>query len=437
MKQVLTYTKNNAAIVLWLVCFIFGMSLYANSAYFVKGNRDNFRYYPPFVKNVNLNDNTLLGAEYFFIAESLASGKGFGNPFKVETGPSAWMPPLYSFFLAGLLLLVKSKLPAACIVIFLKNCTMVATGILAYEYAKKTSRILNPGWIVLFYCILLLANFRWFFQITHDSWLLMLFIGILFVTTIRMWEHPLNMRQSAYWGLFGGISMLTSPILGLTWFFAGAVPSVLVHRRIKQFFLSFTIVVLLFSTWTARNYIVFKTFIPMKSNLHFDLYHTSYNTPDGLIDESFEITHPVWTAKDDPNSLCRTAGELAFTASYKKKFDRAFSENPGRFYRAVKNRFLSAFFIYTPHHQYEKNILLKNIIHVLPHLLLALVLLLRKKLPPGYLTTSIIMYCVYLLPYIMVTYYIRYAIPLTLFKLLFIFWGIDALLQAVGNRATR
>ena len=37
------------------------------------------------------------------IAHSLASGDGFASPFRVYTGPTAWMTPLYPMLLGGLM----------------------------------------------------------------------------------------------------------------------------------------------------------------------------------------------------------------------------------------------------------------------------------------------------------------------------------------------
>ena len=36
------------------------------------------------------------------IAYALASGKGFSSPFRKETGPTAWLTPVYPLLLAGL-----------------------------------------------------------------------------------------------------------------------------------------------------------------------------------------------------------------------------------------------------------------------------------------------------------------------------------------------
>src|SRR5580692_4881363 len=36
------------------------------------------------------------------IAYSIASGKGFSSPFQRDTGPTAWLAPVYPYFLAGI-----------------------------------------------------------------------------------------------------------------------------------------------------------------------------------------------------------------------------------------------------------------------------------------------------------------------------------------------
>src|ERR1700694_6358729 len=36
------------------------------------------------------------------IAYSIASGKGFSSPFQRDTGPTAWLAPVYPYLLAGI-----------------------------------------------------------------------------------------------------------------------------------------------------------------------------------------------------------------------------------------------------------------------------------------------------------------------------------------------
>ncbi len=47
--------------------------------------------------------NAHLGAEYYNIGSAIADGRGFSDPFVVQSGPTAWMPPLLVWIQAGLI----------------------------------------------------------------------------------------------------------------------------------------------------------------------------------------------------------------------------------------------------------------------------------------------------------------------------------------------
>ena len=57
------------------------------------------------------------GWEMGRIAESLALGEGFSNPFHGTTGPTAWEPPLTPFLIAGVFKLfgIYSRLFGICL----------------------------------------------------------------------------------------------------------------------------------------------------------------------------------------------------------------------------------------------------------------------------------------------------------------------------------
>ena len=57
-----------------------------------------------------------------------------------------------------------------------------------------------------------------------------------------------------------------------------------------------------------------------------------------------------------------------------------------------------------------------------------LILLLKGYTTSHYIKIAMLMYVLYLLPYIIISYYIRYTIPLTPLKILFSFWGLDLLI---------
>ncbi|MHB1021514.1 MAG: hypothetical protein ACYC0Z_03805, partial [Acidobacteriaceae bacterium] len=46
-------------------------------------------------------DHFQFGWELGRIARSVATGHGYANPFNGNTGPTAWIPPLYTLLVAG------------------------------------------------------------------------------------------------------------------------------------------------------------------------------------------------------------------------------------------------------------------------------------------------------------------------------------------------
>ncbi|HJT78975.1 MAG TPA: hypothetical protein VJ739_17395, partial [Gemmataceae bacterium] len=178
-------------------------AVYANLSFAVK-NPANYRYFPPFLPGSNRNLNRHLGAEYFNIARSLAVGKGFADPFGRQTGPTAWMPPALPTLLAGLLWACDGNRDAViAVVIFLQVATLIGTGLLVLALARRTTRRVGPAAVAVVFFLAALFDFKGCFQITHDSWLVMLALDLLIAGAC--WLRPLARWQTAAgWGLFGG-----------------------------------------------------------------------------------------------------------------------------------------------------------------------------------------------------------------------------------------
>lgn len=422
--RVKNYFKQNKFIILFLCCTIFGSSLYANLTHVFNSSKQ-LALFPPFIEGINLNYNKHLGAEYYFIARALASGKGFSNPFQEDTGPTAWMPPVYPFFLALLIKLLRSTFLVACIVVFLKNIILLSTGLVINETAKRTLKRIQPAYVVVFYGIYLVTHFRWFFQITHDVWILLLLMCVLYCTAVFINENRIGLTCAVNWGICGGLTALASPILGIVWFLL-VFFTIATKKNGKVLMVSTVLGCLLVSSWGVRNYIVFNKLIPIKSNFYYEVYSTNFETDDGLFDESMLTEEPVWTLGKDAESPYRKLGEIKFLEKYEEKFFSAFRQNPYAFLSNVKNRFVAAVLVYHPYnHTYEKSMVCKQILHILPFIGIMLVVFLRGYTGSVHIRIALLMYVVYLLPYIIASYYIRYAIPLTPLKILFIFWGVD------------
>ena len=421
------YLKRNRGVILFLSCFVFVLSFYANCSYFFNTPKQ-LAFFPPFIEGLNLNYNKHLGAEYYFIAQALAAGKGFSNPFQVETGPTAWMPPLYPFFLALLITLFHSTLAVACIIVFLKNVVLVVAGLVIYGIAQRTARTIKAQSAVALYIVLLLNDFGSFFQITHDTWIVLLFITTIFPLAVFLRKQGGTLTTALIWGLVGGLSMLASPVVGVVW--CALWLAVLVTKKnVRMQFVALSVCLVLFSPWIIRNYAVFGKFIVMKSNLFFDAYFVNYELEKGgLIDgPTFLEKHPVWQAQEDPEAPYRKQGEVSFLETYEQKFFDALKRDPYTYMRNIKNRLFAALFIYYLLGDCEDVQVGRSIIHGLPFMGFLIILFFKGYRGSDYMKIAMLMCVLYLIPYVAVNYYVRYAIPLTPLKVLFMFWGTDLL----------
>jgi len=421
----------NKRVILFLFFFVFGLSLYANTAYFFcRTDPALLRFFPPFIAGINKNFNSHLGAEYYFIAEALTSGKGFSNPFQAETGPTAWMPPLYSLLLSFFIKIFTFKRTVAIFVILLKNIILFLTGLFVYEIAKRTTISIKPRFILLFYLFFLVFYFRWFFQFSHDEWFLLALVCITLAFVFYINNHqPMQKKDAIIWGLIGSFNLLSSPALGLAWISISILFLIndnLISR--KYSIISLSVCFLFFMPWMIRNYIVFNRIIPIKSNFFWDAYSINYNTQDGINTEDFLIkNHPYFTVRLGTDLLYKNIGENAFMAIYREKFFAKLHDDPIKLLNNIKNRFFAIFLIYYPYHRYETKAFWKNIIHSIPFVSIILLIIILFK----YNNIQFIYYCfiiyyfVYLFPYLIISYYMRYDIPLIPLKVFFIFWALD------------
>src|SRR5262245_3472190 len=116
--------------VLALISVVVACAVYANLSFAVV-NGDDYRYFPPFLPNINGNGNWVLGGEYFNIAQALAAGRGFADPFGSPTGPTAWQPPILPAFLASLLWISDgSRTFVVTTIVCLHVVVLIGTGLL-------------------------------------------------------------------------------------------------------------------------------------------------------------------------------------------------------------------------------------------------------------------------------------------------------------------
>jgi hypothetical protein len=231
---------------------------------------------------------------------------------------------------------------------------------------------------------------------------------------------------AAGWGLFGGVAALATPVVGFTW----AVLTCLVGGRQRawgRLALAALVAALTVAPWAVRNYHVFGRLIPVKSNLAYELYQSQCLQPDGLL---------RWATFHSPAHEVqvreyRALGEAAFMERKREQFLEAVRADPAEFLERVAQRFVAATLWYEPYYPDEAPWAVwgKRLTQPWPFLGLLVLAFTARRQPVGRTAWVLIgIYFAYLLPYVVVSYYERYAIPLLGVQVLLVLAAADRLL---------
>jgi 4-amino-4-deoxy-L-arabinose transferase-like glycosyltransferase len=208
------------------------------------------------------------------VGRSLALGQGFGNPI-ADTGPSALLPPIYPYILAGIFKLfgvyTKSSIIAALV---LNGIISSATCIPIYYLAKKNfgdraAKWAGWGWALSPYGIYYGADWAW------STPLITLLLCCLFLWALNL-EDDGRLKSWLLFGIVSGAAILTEPSI------LSVVPPLLLYtcyRRQKQHrpwlipaLATALAVAIVIAPWTFRNYELFHKMIPVRSGLGLELY---------------------------------------------------------------------------------------------------------------------------------------------------------------------
>ena len=387
--------------------------------------------------SLHANDNNHLGAEYFNIAKSIYSGEGFSSPFGERTGPTAWMPPVLPTILASLLWAADGDRGTVRFVVTWSQVhVLLATAVLTLLLLRSTTRHLALATLlaVALFAAFFLAQYRNGFATTHDCWLVLLTLDLL--TALLCWRRPLgDIKAAAWWGLFGGFCGLVGPIVGWTWgvmSIAAAIP----ERRWRPLGMALMVAMMALTPWTVRNLLVFGRLIPIKSNLGYELYQSQCIAEDGILHPKTFRTHP-YGANNAARREYRRLGEIAFIDSKRELFWKSVADDPLDYFERAAGRFMAAFLEYeTFDLSYERPrpwIAWANAVtHPLAFCALVFLLLSAIVRPLPRTTWLVIgVFLSYMLPYVVISYYERYALPMLGLKVLLIVCAADRLLTFV------
>ena len=319
------------------------------------------------------------------IAYSVAVGNGFSSPLHVNTGPTAWMTPIYPLIVAAVFRLFGFYTFYSWVVVILLNILFTTLACVPVFYAGK--RIAGFGgaagaawlWAIFPNAIQIPVESIW------DASLAALLGAVILWSTLKVAESRRARGWCAY-GLLWGLALMTNAaLLSLLPLLA----SWMAYRAWKEgrsWFagpaLALGVAALCCVPWTIRNYTVFHAFVPFRSTLGLQLWMgNNAASKDVWLGEG----HPIHSSAERAKYV--ELGEIAYMQEKREEAIRYMLTHPSREAHLIGRRFialwsggtpnpLSDFFRY--HSLWFRSVLLFNILAAIGALL-GIVVLIRRR----------------------------------------------------------
>jgi hypothetical protein len=277
------------------------------------------------------------------IARAIATGRGFSNPFARETGPTAWLTPVYPlivvlaykifgvytihafYFLVFLNIIFSS---AACVPIFYAAKRIAGIGVAA-----------GAAWLWALFPNAIMTPFEWIW----DTSLAALLAATILWATLKLAESR-TLRDWCAYGLLWGFTLMTNPSLGSllpfliiwavyqSWWKREPAPSMRqpLHEPrsanrdwLTRPAIAVALAILCCVPWTVRNYSVFHRVVPLRSNFPLELYIGN--------NENYDDQHPHYpgmVTKDRETWRYLRMGETPFMDEEMRKAKKFIFAHP-------------------------------------------------------------------------------------------------------------
>lgn len=263
------------------------------------------------------DENFGFGWEMGRIADALASGRGFSDPFGPPTGPTAWEPPLYPHLSAVVFLLfgIYSKASAFVLLAFNSLCSALTCLPIFWIARRMFSEKVAVGSA---WAWALLPNVM--FWCTRSVWetsLSALLLATLVWLTLILEDRD-GLRPWFEFGLLWGIAALNSPSLlsflpaaGLWAWYRRAKVS---KKSLAGVVLASIVFFACITPWLVRDYQVFGKFIFIRDNFGAELRLGNGNGANGTLMLYLDPPHDPYAMRQ-----FQSMGELPYIAMRKQQ----------------------------------------------------------------------------------------------------------------------
>jgi dolichyl-phosphate-mannose-protein mannosyltransferase len=272
-------------------------------------------------------DHWPFGYETGRIARALALHQGFSNPLFSNSGPTAWMAPVYPYLLAGVFRLfgIFTKVSAIvmlCLQSIFSALTCVPLVFIARRtFGPATAVWVGWAWALFPYAIFISAGMIW------ETSLTTLLMTLLFLLTFNLERSP-RLQTWLVYGLLWGLAALTSPAVLAVLPFLGLWACYRLRRSGRRWGLpaaagALTLVATV-TPWFIRNYRTFHKFIPFRDDFGLELHVGNHGDASHWDADSGHPSH-----SDAELEEFNRLGELRYMAEKRREALEYIRNHPG------------------------------------------------------------------------------------------------------------
>ncbi|MGD0521249.1 MAG: glycosyltransferase family 39 protein [Terracidiphilus sp.] len=252
------------------------------------------------------------GWEIGWVARALAAGHGFSSPFFPWSGPTALVPPLYTFLLAAVFRIFGIySLTSGFVILSINSLLSSLTCIPIYFSAKyslgaRGAKFAAWAWAFYPFAIYFSAGRVWEYSLT----------ALLFTTCFCIAQRihsTANPLAWLGWGLLYGVTALSNPSVLSMLPFLLALALYRVRRSGRRWLLNATLTALavlaVVTPWTIRNYRALGILCPVRDNYWLEFYAGNFGDTS---DPNPSSAHPASNAVEMQKFLFM--GEPAYLA---------------------------------------------------------------------------------------------------------------------------
>jgi hypothetical protein len=278
------------------------------------------------------------------IAHALVTGRGFANPFLRDTGPTAWLTPVYPLIVAATFkLLGIFTLKSFFTLVFFNSICSAAVCIPLYRIGQRISGIgvaSAAAWLWALFPSAVMMPFEWIWDTSLAAFL----ATAVLLATLKLADSATNWRHWIYYGLLWGFILMTNPSIGSLLPFLLAWAAWRAHQQTNSPLraslwrpaTALAIAILCCIPWTMRNYAVFHRFVPLRSNFPLEFYIGN--------NENYGGTRARWPppiTKERETVRYFRLGETAFMDEEMRKAKAFIAAHPGKEVVLTWKRFIA------------------------------------------------------------------------------------------------